>query len=479
MNTDETIAAVSTPPGEGAIAIVRISGAQAIPIADGLFRGKQKLPGMVSRTLHHGRLVDPRDDEVVDEVMVAVMRAPDTFTGEDIVEINCHGGLLLTRRILELVVRGGARLAEPGEFTRRAFLNGRLDLLQAEAVADVIRSRADRSLKMAQQQLGGGLSDKINGLKEALVTALSLVEAELDFSDREFFEQDLCDQERTDRHPVGGYRPAGAGEQILAAMDAARKGLSGLLSGARFGRQLRDGFGVVLVGRPNVGKSSLFNALLQEDRAIVMPAPGTTRDTISEQASLNGLPVRLVDTAGLHAADGQVEKEGVRRTRQQMESADLLVIVLDASERAQPEDRRILEETDHSKGLVVVNKIDLPERLNREGLEGLISQRRTVRTSAVRGDGIEEVGRAIGRELFNGQGPDLSEPLVTSLRHQEALERSADMIQKARQRLTSGGHQELVAEELRGAIGSLEEIIGGRYSEEVLDRIFSQFCIGK
>jgi tRNA modification GTPase len=457
--TEDTIAAISTPPGEGAIAIVRLSGRQAIPIADKLFRGKHRLVDVSSHTLHHGRMIDPQTGQEADEVLVAVMRAPATYTAEDVVEINCHGGALLAGRLLQLSTRHGARLAAPGEFTRRAFLNGRIDLLQAEAVADVIRSKAEMSLKVAHNQLRGGLSARLEKIRHNLLESLAQVEAGLDFSD-----QDLPDD-----MTEGARRPlVAAGEEV-----------SRLLQWAGFGRHLREGFSVVLVGRPNVGKSSLFNALLQMDRAIVTPVPGTTRDIISEEISLGGLPVKMVDTAGLHAVEGLVEKEGVRRTREQMATADLLIIVLDGSEAMRPEDESILRETHSSRSLVIINKIDLPSALGRGWPDEEVLSRRILRASAARGDGMAGVSEAIVKALHNGHGPDAAEPVVTALRHQEALCKAEDRIRKAMEGFSNGTGEELVAADLRAALQAVGEITGQTCDEEVLDRIFSRFCVGK
>lgn len=459
MVLKDTIAAVSTPVGEGAIAIVRLSGPQAIAIADQVFTGKDELSEAPSHSLHHGRVVDPHAGRLIDEVLVSLMRAPTSYTGEDMVEINCHGGLLITRTILELVLDSGARLATPGEFTKRAFLNGRMDLAQAEAVVDVIRSKADLSLKVALEQLGGELSKDIGEIRQSLVDALALVETELDFSDQEL--------------------EASAREHALLPLKKAERIATRLLEGARVGQQLREGFTVVIVGRPNVGKSSLFNALLRANRAIVTAIPGTTRDTISEQIDLDGIPLWIVDTAGLHASEGLVEKEGVRRTRLQMDCADLLLVLLDGSEPLQEEDRQILQETEGRKGFVVINKCDLPKVLDFKALHGLQPFRRKFRTSAKKGDGLGDLARAIRRELFNGQGPDLIEPLVSRVRHQEALKSAAENICRARSELATGANEELVAVDLREALSALGQITGETCNEEILNRIFSQFCVGK
>lgn len=459
MILDETIAAISTPIGEGAIAIVRISGPKAIALADKLFLGKTRLSAAPTHSLHHGKIINPRTGQLIDEVLVSVMKAPGTYTAEDMVEINCHGSLLITRNILELLLDIGARLASPGEFTRRAFLNGRIDLAEAEAVIDVIRSKADLSLKIALDQLKGGLSENLAEIRRNLIQALSAVEAGLDFSDQAL---DL------DAH-----------DEVLQPLKRAEEIMSRLLSGARIGQQLREGFLVVIAGRPNVGKSSLFNALLQDNRAIVTDIPGTTRDTICEQVEMAGIPIRLVDTAGFHASSGLVEKEGIRRTRQQIDSADLLLIMLDGSAALRKEDRWLLRETEKHTRLLVINKIDLPSILDIRKLRGLSVPKKKIWTSATRGDGIEDLAKTIRETMLNGQGPDVSEPIVTRVRHQQALKASLRSIRRARRTVKKGAEEEILAVDLREALSTLGQITGETYNEEILEQIFSQFCVGK
>jgi len=459
MVLEDTIAAISTPAGEGAIAIVRMSGPQSIAIADKLFTGKTKLDQAPSHSLHHGRIVDPQKGQLVDDVLVSLMRAPRTYTGDDMVEINCHGSLLVTQKILELVLASGARLASPGEFTRRAFLNGRMDLAQAEAVVDLVRSKADLSMKVALNQLSGSLSREIGEIRQRLIEALALVEVELDFSDQEL--------------------DANARGQAILSLKEADKSAARLLRGARLGQQLREGFSVVIIGRPNVGKSSLFNALLQTSRAIVTHIPGTTRDTISEQVELKGMPIRLVDTAGLHACRGLVEQEGVRRTREQMSCAALLIVLLDGSEALSKEDRQILQETEGKMRSVVINKMDLPRVLRSDELERLSPARQRIWISAKRGDGISNLVRDIQRKLLDGQGPDVTEPLVSRVRHREALKKTKRSIWRAHRGLSRGTSEEVVAVDLREALLALGQITGETCQEEILDYIFSQFCVGK
>lgn len=456
---EDTVAAIATPPGEGAIAIVRLTGPRAIATAERIFQGHAKLSDIDTHRLQHGAIVDPCSGEAIDEVLVGVMRQPGSYTGEDMVEINCHGGQLLAQKILELLLRHGARLATAGEFTRRAFLNGRIDLLQAEAVVDLIRSRAELGLKLAQRQLSGQLSRQINTIKQELVGALALVEAELDFSD-----QDLA---------------VSVPDQAGPPLHRAGQAIDRLLDSAQLGEHLRAGFHVVLVGRPNVGKSSLFNALLGNERAIVTPLPGTTRDVLAEEMSLGGILVRLMDTAGLHAPEGLVEKEGVKRTRGQIELADLLIVILDGSEPLREEDREILWDTEGQRCLLVINKSDLSTAIEVEGLEKSCPKTRMLQTSATRGDGLKQLSSAIREELCDGKGALIAEPLISTARHREALEKTGEMIRQALRQLQNGANEELVAADLRDALQSLGEITGETCSQEILDRIFSQFCIGK
>ncbi len=445
--------------GEGAIAIVRMSGPRAIAIADRIYVGKEKLADVSSHTLHHGKIIKPRSDQIIDEVLVAVMRAPNSYTGEHLVEINCHGGILITAKILQLTVDYGARLAAPGEFTRRAFLNGRVDLAQAEAVVDLIRSKAELSLRAAMEQLSGGLSREIGEIRQQVLNALVTVEAELDFSD-----QDL---------EINGRKEA------LEALMKAQKISSRLLREARMGRHLREGFAVVIVGRPNVGKSSLFNALLKSERAIVTHLPGTTRDTIGESMDLEGVPIQLVDTAGLHPCEGLIEREGLRRTQQQMARADLLLVLLDASEALRKEDQQVLEETEARERLLVINKVDLPAGIEVEELKAVCAKEEGFLASAKRGDGLEELRKAIPKKLIDGKWADKMEPMLSRIRHQEALKRSQRNIRRAYRGLAEGIDGELVAVDLRAALESLGEITGEVYNEEILEGIFSQFCVGK
>jgi tRNA modification GTPase len=454
----DTIAAIATPPGEGGIGVVRMSGLCALEVAARIFRSSfGKDPRQFrTHTLHHGHIVDPATQEILDDVLLLLMRAPKSSTGEEVVEIHGHGGRVPLQAILHLTLRHGARSAMPGEFTRRAFLNGRLDLAQAEAVLDIVQAKTEAGLAAAMRQLKGGLSERIEGIRTEAISLLATLEASVDFP-----EEDL------------EFPHAGEIEKGLCRIEEA---MYDLLRTAREGRLLREGARVVLAGRPNVGKSSLLNALLQEERAIVSPIPGTTRDTVEEELEIRGFPVRLIDTAGLRAEGaGPIEEEGLRRARRAIEQADLTLVILDGSAGITPEDLTVWNETDGVRRLVV-NKIDLSQALSpdayreRFGCEPLFASAKT-------GEGVEEVKREIGRAL-GGEMQEAAAYLI-GVRHREALERAQGHLETARHALGKGYSLELVALDVRGAVDALGEILGEKVTEEVLDQIFQNFCIGK
>lgn len=457
MHPEDTIAAICTPLGEGGLAVIRVSGAESLAVADRCFvpRGpRSHRPSEAgSHTVHYGQI--QHAGRLADEVLLTVLRAPRTFTGEDTVEISCHGGLLTAKLVLEALLAAGARTAEPGEFTRRAFLNGRLDLAQAEAVADVIHARTELALAAAQRQLTGGLSRRVNALREDLLEVLTHVEAHIDFPEEDIApdtEQQL--RERLDR--------------ALAAMDA-------LLATAREGRLLRRGIRVAIIGRANAGKSSLLNRLLDHDRAIVASTPGTTRDTIAETANLRGLPVVLTDTAGLREARDAIEQEGVRRSEAAIAEADLLLHVLDGSEPLHAEDAARLNGVPAKPRIVVRNKCDLPAAW--ELPEGFAATE--VSTSCVTGEGIEALKDAIRDAVWSGRtGADMTEAMINS-RHQDALRRAREATALTREALSRQAPLDLVAVDLRTAVAAVGEIVGKTTTEDLLDRIFARFCIGK
>ena len=464
LSLDDTIAAIATPPGEGALGIVRLSGPDTFAIADRLFRPSRPMrPSQANtHTVHHGHIVD--GDVVVDEVLMTVLRAPRTYTRQDMIEITGHGGMLPLRRIVELALHAGARLAEPGEFTKRAFLNGRIDLAQGEAVLDVIRARTEVSLRAALQQLGGHLSQRISTLHEELANLVAHVEATIDFPEED----------------IASVATAQCRERLQRLVAE----LARLESSAKTGRILREGAAVVLCGRPNVGKSSLLNALLRTNRAIVTPIPGTTRDTIEELLNLRGLPVRLVDTAGVTVTEDPIEREGVERSRHAIQQADLLLLILDSAQPLSSADRaffsdvRALRNGATSEPLIVINKNDLPTRLERDAIAREWSGA-PLRISALRGEGLTELEDAMAERLWSGTVDIADGALVTNVRHQESLRQARVACAAALAAITRQETLECIALDLREASEHLGEILGINVQEDLLERIFKQFCIGK
>jgi tRNA modification GTPase len=457
---DDTIAAIATPLGEGGLAVIRISGPQALAVADKCFvpAGRQALKpsAAATHTIHFGAVI--RNGQRVDEAMLSVMRAPRTFTREDVVEITCHGGLLPAKLVLDTALQNGARLAEPGEFTRRAFLTGRIDLAQAEAVADLIHSRTDLALRAAQEQLAGKLSQRINQLREDMLKTLAHVEAHIDFPD-----EDIAPETQA---------------QLLGRLERGVEFMDQLLSTAGEGQILRRGIRVAIIGRPNAGKSSLLNQLLGHDRAIVSPLPGTTRDTIEETANIRGLPVVFVDTAGLRHARDEIEAEGVRRSRQTLQQAELILHVLDVSEP--PTDEESMPEFAGKKRILVRNKIDLLKQGETSARPStLVPRPPAVAVSCLTGQGIESLKDAIRDQVWSGQITAEMLEVMINARHQDALQRARAAALRAAEALRSGRTLELVALDLRLAVNAIGEIVGKTTTEDVLDMIFSQFCIGK
>jgi len=454
---DDTIAAIATPLGEGGLAVIRLSGPGALAIADQVFwpagKSSSKPSDAATHTIHYGQV--KHRGRVVDEVLVSVMRAPRTYTREHVVEITCHGGLLAAKSILDAVLEGGARGAEPGEFTQRAFLNGRLDLAQAEAVADLIHARTELALAAANAQLAGKLSQRINRLRDDLVNLLAHVEAHLDFP-----EEDLAPDTQ---------------EQLLARLEGGLVFMDELLHTAKEGQILRRGLRAAIVGRPNVGKSSLLNQLLGRDRAIVSPIAGTTRDTIEETANVRGLPVVFVDTAGLRESGDTLEREGIRRSHEATANAELVLHVLDASEPFTAEDAHYLRRFEHKPRILVRNKIDLPARLDLPAdLPGP-----AVEVCSLTGQGIEALKDAIKDRVWAGEiRSEMLEVMINS-RHQDALRRAREAAVRARDALRTGVPLDLAASDLRLAMNAVGEIVGKTTTEDLLDSIFSQFCIGK
>jgi tRNA modification GTPase len=466
MTEDDTIAAISTALGEGGIGIVRLSGKSAVAIAEKLFSSPRSiiLSSAESHKLLHGFIKDPATGDMVDEVLLAVMRAPHTYTREDVVEINCHGGMLPLRRVLELALRLGARLGEPGEFTKRAFLNGRLDLTQAEAVIDLVRAQTEASSRLAMEQLSGGLAEKITLLRDGITSLCVEVEASIDF-------------------PEEGIEPVSR-TALLAEMEKISDEIRGLSQTFEEGRFFREGVKVAIVGRPNVGKSSLLNALLMRDRAIVTETPGTTRDVLEEHLNLKGLPVRVMDTAGIRETHEMVEAEGVRRSMLAIADADVVMAVFDSSRPLTAQDREVIDHIGTKPRILVLNKLDLAEADNEtervfQGTENVIA-----RVSAKTGAGLGELkDRLVDLVLagsVNAIAPgEITGIIVTNVRHKSALDGGAQALDNARQALDQDQPSEIIAIELREALDRLGEIVGAVTTEEILNRIFSEFCIGK
>lgn len=458
MYKEDTIAAIATPVGEGGVAIVRISGPDAERIGKEIFcRSGGRNGYFRSHTLHHGTIRNPKTGEMLDEILLALMRKPRSYTGEDVVEVHCHGGPFLVRQILELVLSRGARHAEPGEFTKRAFLNGRLDLAQAEAVLDLIRARTDAGMRLALGQVQGHLSKWVGELREELLDILVQVEAAIDFPEEEI--------ELLQREQLGGK------------VEALRHKIEQIIVTYDWGRLFREGARVCIAGRPNVGKSSLLNALVGEERVIVTPVPGTTRDVVEESINLGGLPVVLWDTAGIRDTEDQVERLGVELALKHVEQAEAVLVVLDGSEPTTGEDRSILNVVRGKKGLVVINKVDLPLKLDVQWLGEAAPEKPVLSISATDGIGLDGLKQSLRNLLLDAQ----SEPpvVLTNIRHKAALEKAEAGLKEAVGGLSEGLAPELVAVDLQEAKEGLEEVIGSVTSDDVLERIFSRFCIGK
>lgn len=453
----DTIAAISTPIGEGGLGIVRISGPRAFSIADKIF--SKKVSRLPSHTVHHGYIIDPRSKERIDEVMLSIFKKPKSFTAENMIEITGHGGIVPLKRILEIILFTGARLAEPGEFTKRAFLNERIDLAQAEAVVDIIRAKTEMGLKVALHQLDGELSSRVEGLRRELIHLSAYLEAAIDFP-----EEDI---ERLE-----------SPQMLLRARKVLRE-IKELLKGAEGGKVLREGIKTVIIGRPNVGKSSLLNALLKEKRAIVTPIPGTTRDIIEEIINVKGIPLKIIDTAGLTTAAGIVEKESIARTRRSLKAADLVLLVMDAATRLSKEDHRIMEDVRDKKVIVVINKTDLPEVIEVNEIRKILHDKRIIKVSATKKTGLGRLEKFVIDLIFEGGVAPSDRTLVTNIRHKDALERTKKSLKNMVESIKKNMSAEFISLDLKAALDSLGEITGKTVTEDILDEIFSQFCIGK
>jgi tRNA modification GTPase len=463
MFPDDTIAAISTPLGEGGIGIVRISGKDAITIADRIFSSPKDRPlhSTNSYRIVYGHISDHSTETKIDEVLVTVMRAPHSYTREDVVEINCHGGMVALSNTLDLVLQKGARLAEPGEFTKRAFLNGRIDLTQAEAVLDLIRSKTDESMRIAMEQLQGGLSEKVTEIRDRVTDICAHIEAYIDF-------------------PEDEIEPASKND-LLTSMGEILKELQSLLITYDEGKFFREGLLTAIVGRPNVGKSSLLNALLRKDRAIVTDIPGTTRDVIEEYLNIDGLPLRIMDTAGIRDGENIVEKEGVRRSLKSIKHADLVIAIFDWSESLKDEDFEVIEKIKDKNVIVTLNKNDLPNAFQQEALQECIPyyKNKILSISATKGDGLNTLKKQIVTSCLKNWKEAKEGVVVANIRHKIGIEKAREATEKAVYALTEEQPLEILALELRDALASLGEIVGVVTTEDILNKIFSEFCIGK
>lgn len=437
-----------------------MSGPEAVEIGDKLYKGKKKLKDVPSHTINYGHIIDPETDEVVEEVMISVLRAPKTFTREDIIEINCHGGILTINRILELTMTHGARMAEPGEYTKRAFLNGRIDLSQAEAVMDFIRSKTDRASKVAMNQIEGRLSDLIKRQRQSILEILAQVEVNIDYP-----EYDDVEDATT--------------EFLLAQSKKIKNEIDQLLETGTQGKIMREGLSTVIVGKPNVGKSSMLNNLIQDNKAIVTEVAGTTRDVLEEYVNVRGVPLRLVDTAGIRDTEDIVEKIGVERSRKALSEADLILFVLNNNEPLTEEDRTLYEVIKNEDAIVIVNKTDLERRLDIEEVKTMIGDTSLIQTSMLKQEGIDELELQIRDLFFGGEVQNQDMTYVSNSRHISLLKQARQTIQDAIDAAEAGIPMDMVQIDLTRTWEILGEIIGESASDELINQLFSQFCLGK
>lgn len=461
MMKEETISAIATAVGEGGVGIIRMSGGQALAIAEKLFvaNRKQAVAEIPSHRVTYGQIVDPENGDIIDEALLLTMHAPNSYTCEDVVEIQCHGGALPLKNILSLTLREGARLAEPGEFTKRAFLNGRLDLSQAQAVIDVIRSKTDASLRMAVGHLEGNFSDKIRGFRHDILSMIAHLEAAIDFP------EDDIDEIATD--------------EVREGVIAVKTDIEKLLATAKTGRVLREGLETAIIGKPNVGKSSLLNALLNEKRAIVTDIPGTTRDVIEEYANIGGVPLKIIDTAGIRETEDVVEKLGVEKSRTYIERADLILVLFDSATALSAEDEEILDLIKERQAIVLVNKSDLTAKLDLLHIEDKLQQQKIIRISTVTGEGLDVLEKTIVDMVYGGQVKQGEGAFVNNVRQAEILRKANESLQDVLVTIENDMSPDFIVIDLRTVWERLGEITGDTVGEDIIDQIFSQFCIGK
>ncbi|PYZ91795.1 tRNA uridine-5-carboxymethylaminomethyl(34) synthesis GTPase MnmE [Salipaludibacillus keqinensis] len=455
----DTIAAISTPMGEGAIGIVRVSGDDALKVADRLYKGKKPLSEADSHTINYGHIVDPKTGEITEEVMVSVLKAPRTYTKENMVEINCHGGLISVNRVLQLALNEGARLAEPGEFTKRAFMNGRIDLSQAEGVMDLIRAKTDRAMNVAMNQVEGKLSQRLQKLRQALLETVAHVEVNIDYPEYDAEEMTL--------------------EILQEKGTFVMKEIDKLLQTAQQGKILREGLSTVIIGRPNVGKSSLLNSLVHENKAIVTDIPGTTRDVIEEYVNVRGVPLRLLDTAGIRDTEDVVEKLGVERSRKVIKDAELVLLVLNYNESLTDSDKELFQLSEGHDTIIIVNKTDLEDRIDINSVKELAGNRPVVTTSLLKDEGVDELEEAIKDLFFQGDLETGDMSYVSNSRHIALLNQAKKAVRDALEAVESGMPVDMVQIDITRAWELLGEVIGDSVHESLIDQLFSQFCLGK
>lgn len=454
----DTIAAISTPIGEGGISIIRVSGDEAIGIVDSVFSGKKRLSEVKSHTINYGFIKDLQG-EIVDEVLVSLMKSPNTFTREDIVEINCHGGIIAVNRVLDVILEQGARLAEPGEFTKRAFLNGRIDLSQAEAIIDLIRSKTDRAMKVAIKQVEGKLSLEIKEIRKILLEILAHIEVTIDYPEHDV--EDVTNN------------------FLLTKLTDVREKINKLLNNSVQGKILREGISTVIIGRPNVGKSSLLNNLLHENKAIVTEIPGTTRDIIEEYISIKGIPLKLVDTAGIRETEDLIEKIGVERSTKAIEFADLILLVFNYNDTVSAEDLKLIDLIKNFKVIVVINKIDLDKNLDENIIKDRLQNTQFIYTSMKEETGIDDLENAISKLFFKGDIKSDDLTYVSNTRHINLIKKSKKTVEDAIHSVEQWLPVDMVAIDIKNTWEYLGEIIGDAVSDDLTNQIFSQFCVGK
>ena len=455
---EDTIAAVATAYGEGGIGIIRISGEKSLDILKSVFQPASGSDGIISRRMTYGKVIDD-ENRLVDEVLAVYMKGPKTYTAEDVVEINCHGSMVSLRKTLALVLRKGARLAEPGEFTKRAFLNGRMDLSQAEAVIDLIKAKTDRSFDIAVSQLEGELSGRVGAIREKLLDVLVNITVNIDYPDEDIEELTYVELKKN----------------ISEINDMIRI----LTSSASAGRMIREGIRVAIVGKPNVGKSSLMNGLLRESRAIVTDMPGTTRDTIEEAISIKNIPVYLTDTAGIRETTDTIEQIGIEKTKEAFNSADFIIFILDGSEELTEEDRLIMEYIGERNALVLINKNDLGQKIDAHEIRDAMPGVRVIQTSLIKGEGITEIEDTIEELVYGGRISQKESLMVNNVRHIELLNRAADSLRDAYNMADAGEALDFIEVDVKNAYELLGEITGETVSDDIINEVFSRFCLGK